>query len=104
MGCSACGGMLFRVSFTWCLYVVVRSCVRATRMVRVLSRAVRARRHMSVAHGHVLSCALSLCSFACCARRHAVRASFAYVARAVSRAARYSRAILNCSIIITHVN
>jgi hypothetical protein len=32
-------------------------------MVRVLSRAVRVRHHASVAHGHVLSCALSVCSF-----------------------------------------
>jgi hypothetical protein len=44
----------------------------------------------------MLSCALSVCSFACaarivhvcCARRRTVRASFTYVARAVSRVAR----------------
>jgi hypothetical protein len=51
--------------FACCLYfVVVRSRVYATRLVRVLSRAVRARRHALVAHGHVLSCALSVCPFA----------------------------------------
>jgi hypothetical protein len=81
-------------------------------MVRVLSHAVRARCHASVAHGHVLSCALSVCSFtcvahvvhACCARRRAVHAEFVYVARAVSRAARCPRSILNRLIIITDVN
>jgi hypothetical protein len=59
------------------------------------SRAVRVHRRASIAHGHVLSCALSVCSFArvahivhaCCARRRVVRSTFAYVARAVSRVA-----------------
>jgi hypothetical protein len=64
VGCSACGGMLFHVSFACCLYVVVvRSCVRATRMVRMLPRAVRVRRHASFAHDHAWSCALFVCSF-----------------------------------------
>jgi hypothetical protein len=78
VACSACGGMLFCVSFVCCLYVVVRSRVCVTRMVRVLSRVVRARRHASVAHDHAWSCALSVCSFvravqhvvACCFARH----------------------------------
>jgi hypothetical protein len=56
--------MLFRESFACSLYGVVRSRVRATRMVRVLPRVVRTRRHALVAHGNVLSCALSVCSFA----------------------------------------
>jgi hypothetical protein len=70
----------------------------------VLSRAVRARRHASVAHGHASSCALSACSFTCCAWRRVVRASFAYVARVVSRVARRPRVIVDRSIIITHVD
>jgi hypothetical protein len=69
VACSACGGMLFCVSFVCCLYVVVRSRVCVTRMVRVLSRDVRARRHASVEHDHAWSCALSVCSFACAVQR-----------------------------------
>jgi hypothetical protein len=39
----------------------------------------------------------------CCARRRVLHLSFARDARAVSRVARYPRAIFNWSLIITHV-
>jgi hypothetical protein len=59
------------------------------------SRAVRAHRRASIAHGHALSCALSVCSFArvahvvhaCYVRRRVVRSAFTYVVHAVSRVA-----------------
>jgi hypothetical protein len=89
-------------------------------VVRVVSRVVRAVSHTSsrvvrecrACYSHVLSCALSACSFACVAhvvracwaRRHAVRASFVHVTRAVSRVVRCPHTILNHSIITTHVN
>jgi hypothetical protein len=48
-----------------CLRVAVtRSCVRAARLVRVSSRAVRAHHLTSFAHGHTWPRTLSVCSFA----------------------------------------
>jgi hypothetical protein len=54
------------VSFVCCLYVVVvRSRVRATRMVRVLSRAVRVRRHALVTWSRVVVRAVRVLLRAC---------------------------------------
>jgi uncharacterized membrane protein YbhN (UPF0104 family) len=71
---------------------------------RVVARRLHASFLRVVRVGHALSCALYACSFACvtrvvrssCARCRAVRASFAHVARVVSRVARCLRAILKC--------
>jgi hypothetical protein len=60
---SARGGVLFRVSSTRCLRVIViRSRVCAARLVRVLPHAVRARRHTSFAHGRTCCRARSPCA------------------------------------------
>jgi hypothetical protein len=57
------GGMLFRVSFTRYLrVVVVRSRVCVARLVRVLPHGVRTRRHASFAHGHTICRARSPCA------------------------------------------
>jgi hypothetical protein len=61
--CAACASPLF---------------VRAARLVRVLSRAVRAHRHTSFAHGHTSGCVRFLC-----APSHVTRVLFARVALVV---------------------
>jgi hypothetical protein len=70
---------LFRVSITrYLCVVVVRSCVRTARVVRVLLRAVRARRQASFAHGHTSGRARFPC-----APSHVTSALFARVALVV---------------------
>jgi hypothetical protein len=97
--CSPRGGCCF-----------VRRCMSfasVTRAIRTRCRAPflhvvrcpRAKPHEPVRH----SC-VSRVVRTCCACRRVVRASFAHVARAVSRVARCERAIFNRSIIITNVN
>jgi hypothetical protein len=73
--------LVIRVCRACCLHVVHAYCSRRCRDVRVHRLAIRA----------------------CCAWCRVVHASFAHVARAVSRVARYPRAIFNRSLIITHV-
>jgi hypothetical protein len=96
-----------------CLRVaVVRSRVRAAHLVRVLSRAVRANRHASFAHGHTGGRACFLCAPSHVTRMmfarvalvvvvlfvHLVRASFACVARAVRTRCHTSFVCVACAI------
>jgi hypothetical protein len=75
-------------------------------MVRVLSRAVRTRRHASVAHGHVLSCVLSVSSFARAAGLFRVSSRVlihTLFARVAARINRYSDALIKSLRRIVHV-
>ena len=79
MGCLACGGMLFRVSFVCCVYVVVRS--RHAYGSRVVARVVTRQLHMVTRCRARYPCAPSSVS----------RTLFTRVVRGVALFARRSR-------------
>jgi hypothetical protein len=75
------------------------ACALPHTLFRVLSCAIRARRHTSFANGHTRCRARSPC-----APSRVSRAQFARDVLVVALFARCPRVILNRSIIITHVN
>jgi hypothetical protein len=92
-------------------------CVRVVRHRPHIARVARSvRTRCRVPFLHVVCCpraksyeptrhsCVSCVVRTCCACRRVVRASFAHIARAVSRVARCEHAIFNRSIIITHVD